>query len=327
MTGLITVVIITMVVAALVLFAVVLELPPFNRPTNNSNLKNLQGGNKNSRNKDYLEDQPRGTAESFAKAGELSRRTSFSTSKNTLSKRLRYAQWKMTSGVYRIITVIISLCFVIPSLYFFDFFFWAIMATSGPIIMSLLLQRAIDRRFNDFDKDYPPFLLSLVGLLKTGMNPMTAIESASKGMDPLSLIKLEIDLMLERMRYGTSEELSIGSFGEDINHSEIELFVQSLLLSRAVGGVLSDTLDRLARQSRKRQHFRNSAKAAVAMQRGSVGIIIVIMGILGVYLWFVFPEAVDSAVKDPTGWSLIQLGFIFVLAGIYWVGQVTKIKL
>ena len=99
------------------------------------------------------------------------------------------------------------------------------------------------------------------------MNSLTALQAASEGLDPESLVRQEVELMLERLRMGVPEDQSIGSFGEDIFHEEIELFVQALLLSRRVGGNLSDTLERLAKQVRKRQYFRESASAAFGQQR------------------------------------------------------------
>jgi len=264
--------------------------------------------------------------EAFEHAGELSVRRAPLSAKLTLEKKLKYGLWKMKPLTFKLITAGISaVCFLIGS-FFFGPVLLVVCLLLGPIFMASLLQRSIDKRFNEFDKDYAPFLLSLVGLLKTGMNPMSAIEAASLGMDPTALIKLEIDVMLERLRYGVPEDASIGSFAEDVNHPEIELFVQALLLSRAVGGTLSDTLDRLARQTRKRQHFRNSANAAVGMQRGSIWVIIGIMVALELYLWIMYPEIVENAINDPSGWEIWQLGITSILSGIYWVRQVTKIK-
>ena len=133
--------------------------------------------------------------------------------------------------------------------------------------------------------------------------------------------------MLERLRFGVSEDKSIGAFGEDIYHTEIELFVQALLLSRRVGGNLSETLDRLAKQVRKRQAFRATARAAVGMQRGSIWFILAIMVGMESYLYFVYPEGVVNALNDPIGWQVWQVGILVIIFGIWWVNQVTKIKI
>jgi tight adherence protein B len=249
-------------------------------------------------------------------------------SKLTIKKRLKYAQWPITPPVFHLMEAGVA---IIAFIFFALFMKLNIVAqvftlTIGPLFMRWLLSRRVEKRFQAFDTDYAPFLLSLVGLLKTGMNAMGAIEAAAQGLEEGSMMKTEVELMLERLRYGVPEDASIGSFGEDINHPEIELFVQALLLSKRVGGTLSDTLDRLAKQVRKRQYFRKQAIAAVGMQRGSIWFIILIMVALEVYLYFIYPVAVTGAINDPMGWQVWQGGVGLVLIGMWWVRQVTKIK-
>lgn len=247
-------------------------------------------------------------------------------SRLTLKKRLKFAQWNIPPAMFRVAEICVSfMAFAIASIKL-NFVMQLMALLVGPLFVRWLLNLHVEKRFKAFDADYPQFLLSLVGLLKTGMNPMQALEAASQGLEEGSLVKSEVELMMERLRFGVSEDKSIGSFGEDVFHPEIELFVQALLLSRRVGGTLSDTLDRLARQVRRRQYFRKSASAAIGMQRGSIWFIIGILAAMEVYLSIVYPEAVFGAWKDETGWQVWQFGIGVILLGIYWVRQVTKIR-
>lgn len=244
----------------------------------------------------------------------------------TLEKRLKYAQWKIGKRNYYFAQVAISILAFFTLGRCFGIVLQVATLLIGPLLMSALLNRAVNARFKAFDVDYAPFLLSLVGLLKTGMNSMGAIDAAAEGLEDGSLLKLECQLMLERLRVGVPEEVSIGAFAEDVNHPEIELFVQALLLSRRVGGALSDTLDRLARQVRKRQYFRKQAIAAVGMQRGSIWFIVAIMTFVMGYLYLMYPESIVGAIHDENGWMVYQFGFFVILSGIYWVRKVTNIK-
>lgn len=259
-------------------------------------------------------------------AGSSVAKKADSASSLNLVKRLKYAHWKMTPPMFYGCEFVIAMISFMTIGQLFGTILKVASLLLGPLIMRFLLDRSLNKRFKAFDADYPSFLLSLVGLLKTGMNPITAIEAASAGLEEGSLMKIECELMLERMRVGVLEEQSIGSFAEDIYHPEIELFVQALLLSKRVGGTLSDTLDRLARQVRKRQYFRKQAIAAVAMQRGSIWFILGIMVCLMTYIWYIYPEAIQGAIANPTGWNIYQFGLGLILVGIYWVRQVTKIR-
>jgi tight adherence protein B len=249
------------------------------------------------------------------------------TSKLTLRKRLKYGRWKLPPTMFRLCEIVISLfCISLTSLKF-NVVIQIMSLLVGPLLMNWMLNFCVDRRYKRFDTDYAPMLLSLVGLLKTGMNVMGALEAAGGGLEEGSLVKEEISTMNERLRFGVSEEKSIGAFGEDIHHPEIELFVQALLLNRRVGGALSDTLDRLARQVRKRQQFRASAEAAVGMQRGSIWFIIVILLGLEGYLYFIYPESVTGAWDDELGWQVWQFALLVIILGMFWVRQVTKIRI
>lgn len=248
------------------------------------------------------------------------------TAKLTLTRRLKYAQLPIPVVAFHTLEVGISIVtFIIVSLYF-NVALQLVALLAGPILMRWIVNTLIDRRMKRFDADYPQFLLSLVGLLKTGMNPIQALEAAASGLEPTSLVREEVEMMIERLRLGVSEDKSIGAFGEDIYHSEIELFVQALLLSRRVGGTLSDTLERLAKQVRKRQFFRSQANAAVGMQRGSIYIIIFMLILMQFYMYYVYPSMIEAGLNSAIGWQVWQAGILVIMLGIFWVRQVTKIR-
>ena len=44
------------------------------------------------------------------------------------------------------------------------------------------------------------------------------------------------------------------------------------------------------------------------------------------YLLTVYPQAVYGALADPVGWQVWQGGILGILFGIFWVRQITKLK-
>lgn len=249
-----------------------------------------------------------------------------SRSELTVAKKLKFAQMKMTPTMYWAWAIGIGIVSFLIASRIFALFLSVFFLFAGWLIMNTYVGMRLNRRFKAFDKDYSPFLLSLVGLLKTGMNTLTGIEAAAEGLEPGALVRQEVELMLERLRFGVPEEKSIGSFGEDVNHPEIELFVEALLLNKRLGGNLSDTLERLSRQVRRRQYFREAAVAAIGLQRGSLWFIIAILVALEVYLFIVMPETVIYSLKDPIGWMGWQAALLLASMGILWLKQVTKIR-
>ncbi|MCC6954432.1 MAG: type II secretion system F family protein [Deltaproteobacteria bacterium] len=273
---------------------------------------------------------PRKSRESLAMAAaaesQLTRKK-LAGSKITLEKRLKYARWPITPLQFRVIQLVVTILVFIPMYLAFG---WAIRFTATfmtPLLVDAVLGHAVKRRFNAFDTDYPVLLMSYVSLLKTGMSTIAGLEAAAKGLDSNSLVRGEVELLVERLRVGLTEDQAINAFGEDIAHPELELFVQSLLLSRKVGGTLSATLERLAKQVRKRQQFRKQAVAVVGMEQGSIYAIAVIMTLLMVYLCVSSPELVLPAFSHPTGRSIFESGVSMIIWGFYWSKRVTNIKI
>ena len=224
-----------------------------------------------------------------------------SENKLTLQKRLKFGQLSgIRPYVFTIAQVVITVGAFLLTRRYFEVLLQVMSLSVGPLMVNAFIDYRMEARFKKFDKDYPQFILSLVGMLKTGLNPIQGLEAA--------------------------EERSIGSFGEDVNHPEIELFVQALLLSRRVGGNLSETLDRLARQVRKRQYFRQSAVGAVGLQRGSIWFILAILSAMQGYLYVAWPESVIVTWTDPGARRYAQMGLAAIIIGVFWVRRVTKIK-
>ena len=244
-----------------------------------------------------------------------------------LEQKLRSAQWKMSPLVFRLIQLgLATVAYIFTSTLGITVILQFCLIVMAPVLFDSVLSFSVGRRFSEFDKDYPVLLMQYVSLLKTGMGTIKGLETAAKGLDEGSLVRLEVEMLVERLRLGLTEEQAINMFGENIEHPEIELFVQSLLLSRKVGGGLSTTLERLAKQVRKRQQFRQQAEAAVGMERGSIYMIAVIMAVFLVYLGLTQPELIGPAFTHPTGTLIAQSGFSLVLVGFFWSKQVTKLK-
>lgn len=197
----------------------------------------------------------------------------------------------------------------------------------GPLCVNRFINKRIEKRVRSFDRDFPQFLLSVTGMLKTGLNSFQALQAAAGGLEEQSPVRLEVELMLERLRVGVTEDRSIGSFAEDIQHPEVELFVQAVILSRRVGGTLSDTLERLSKQARKRQTFKLAAQASVAQQRGAIWVILGIISAVQGYMFFVHRDMVVEPWTNPKLTFFTQGAICLVLLALWWMNRITRIKI
>lgn len=244
-----------------------------------------------------------------------------------LAKMLAYATWRISPIGFYLAAVALSLVLLVLAYPYLDAFMLPLVALAGPVTLRSTLNRCIERRANRFGDDYPQFLMTTVGLLKTGMTPSGALEAAAAGLERHSLVRREVFLMLERIKVGVPEDKSIGSFAESIYHPEIELFVQSLLLGVRVGGSLADSLERLSKQVRKRQYFKSSAVASLAQQRGSMIAIVLIMLGLVMCIVVMMPKLVVATYTNPMGWKVIQASVAAIIIAVMWLQGITRIKI
>lgn len=246
----------------------------------------------------------------------------------SLQSRLKYANLsRYPVYLFSLLQILVSLVAFVLARIYLQIPLQMLSLTFGPIIVNWLINRRITARSQRFDVDFPQFLLSVVGMLKTGLNSFQALQAASEGLEKNSLVRQEVALMLERLRVGVTEDRSIGSFAEDVLHPEVELFVQAVILSRRVGGTLSDTLDRLSKQARKRQNFRMAASSTVAQQRGSIWVIILIIFAVQVYMYHMSPEMVLGAWSDPNLRVASETALVVIFMAIWWMNKITRLKI
>lgn len=296
----------------------------------NTSLRNLVLAQKSSQLSDQqksLKSKNSSLAYVAAEESGLSNHKKEKNSNKTLKRQLQYACWNITPMQYRLIKTLITLTILIPAYFKLTTVLFVVIAILIPLLVDSFLDRAVNARFELFDKDYPVLLLSYVSLLKTGMNAIQGLDEAAKGLDEESLVRAEVELLVERLRLGLSEDQAINAFAEDIPHPELELFVQSLILSRKVGGGLSKTLERLSKQVRKRQQFRKQAVAVVGMEKSSSYMIAAIMTALLIYLSITAPDLIVPAMSHPQGKKYVQGGLALIFLGFYWSKKVTNIKI
>jgi tight adherence protein B len=264
----------------------------------------------------------------FLNPSQLDSQSAPKISRDSLQARIKYAQLdSIPAYAFGLMQIAISLfCFLLARIYLREALQIASLFT-GPLLVNWFINRRISRRVARFDADFPQFLLSVVGMLKTGLNPTQALQAAAENLEIDSVVREEVELMLERFRVGVPEEQSIGAFGEDVQQPEIELFVQALILSRRVGGNLSFTLDRLAKQVRRRHAFKLAAHSTVSMQRGSIWMIVGIMVAVQLYILSIVPDMVIGAWTHPSLAGKAQAVLVVIFLALYWMKRITNVKI
>jgi tight adherence protein B len=190
-----------------------------------------------------------------------------------------------------------------------------------------MLKRAAFERAERFERDYPSMLIAIASSVRTGSDPLIAMQQARNLFAPDTEVHRELEQFAVRVERGDSEESSIRHFGSTIDHPDIALFRAAFLLSRKEGSSLGKCLHRLARVTRNRQSFRRKVRAAVAMQKlssfGIAGCALLIVGFQAV----ASQEALVRALEHPLGSRMLGAALCLVLAGLIGMLRMSRAKI
>jgi len=197
-----------------------------------------------------------------------------------------------------------------------------------PLLISIFwIERQIANRIENFECDYPAFLLALASGIRTGLDPIVALCKEEELFHSSSLLKKELIRCRENLEKGMPEENALGNFAESIPHPDIELFRIGFILARKQGSPLSHCLQRLVKVTRQRQSFRRKIASAVAMQKLSSFGIVVCAFAIGMIQFLSNPSAFNQAFTHPFGIKAISFGAFLMSTGIVWMLSLTKRRL
>jgi len=181
------------------------------------------------------------------------------------------------------------------------------------------LRRAAWRRAEAFERDYVPMLLSLAAAVRTGLDPLVALQQCAALFPLDSEMRRQVQALQDRLEQGADEGRALREFARDVAHPDLPLFRSALLLARRQGSPLAGSLRRLARVTRQRQSFRRKMRGALAMQRLSAIGIAGCAVIIGLIQAAANMTALAEAYADPTGRRALTLGVSLIGFGLLWM--------
>lgn len=197
-----------------------------------------------------------------------------------------------------------ALFFVIPLVFGPSLFIMGICAGMG-LVGYMLPSYWIGSKRKSRQNRINAHLVDMLGLvsnsLKSGYGLMQSFEFASRQMDgPLSM---EIRRMLREANLGLSAEDALNALGERVDSKDLDMVLTAINIQRAVGGNLSEILDKVAFTMRERERIRGEIATLTSQQRMTgivIGALPVIMFALFMvmnppYMSLLFTELVGKA--------------------------------
>lgn len=207
------------------------------------------------------------------------------------------------------------------------FFSEPLIAVGIPILFlfqKLSLSRRAERRSEDFERDYPALLLALSSSMKSGLDPLIALQKSRDLFREGSTMREEIERFSSLLDSGAAEDEAVNQFGSSIRHPDLDLFRAAFLLSRREGSSLAQSLQRLARVSRQRQSFRRKIRTAVALQKLSALGIGGCTILIAVIQFINNPDSMRLAFSLPIGQQLLGSALFLILCGNFWIFRLAR---
>jgi len=189
-------------------------------------------------------------------------------------------------GEYYMIRVVAAVALFLAPLVFgfslFNLFIAFILGVVGYMAPSQWLSNKRKKRIDRINAQLVDMLGMVSNSIKSGYGLMQSLEFAGSQLPaPLGL---EIRRTLREATLGMTSEAALGAMGQRINSKDLDLVLTAINIQRAVGGNLSEILDKVAYTMRERERIRGDI-ATLTSQQKLTGIVV---GGLPVFMFAIF---------------------------------------
>jgi tight adherence protein B len=223
---------------------------------------------------------------------------------------LRVGEFYMIRGVAAVGLFLAPLVFGFS---LFNLFIALVLGMVGYMVPSKWLTHKRDKRTERINAQLVDMLGMVSNSIKSGYGLMQSLDFAG-GQLPAPL-GLELRRMLREATLGMTSEAALAAMGERINSKDFDLVLTAINIQRAVGGNLSEILDKVAYTMRERERIRGDI-ATLTSQQKLTGIVV---GGLPIFMFAVFmvmsPDYMSVFLTEDIGRLIL-----IVAAGLEFLG-------
>ncbi|MBF0375180.1 MAG: type II secretion system F family protein [Alphaproteobacteria bacterium] len=197
--------------------------------------------------------------------------------------------------------------------------------TMGLGFPKMVLGMMKKRRFKAFTKVFADAIDVIVRGIRSGLPVGECINMIAREMpDPVGG---EFRLMAEGQRLGMTLDEVLQRAIERTPTAELRFFAIVLSIQQQTGGNLAETLAKLSDVLRQRKRMRDKVQAMSSEAKSSAGIIGSLPVIVATLLAVVAPEYIGLLFTQPTGHTLIGIGFTIMSVGVFVMKQMINFEI
>ncbi len=220
------------------------------------------------------------------------------------------------------------LCFVLVSLFwiwlFGNVFAGVLFGLMGLAFPKLLLWWLKKKRYEKFDHQLVEALTNLGNSLEAGFSLNQGLELIAREMDnPMSQ---EMAIVVRELQVGVDMEDALENLYERMPSSDLDLIITSILISREVGGDLTEIFDNIAHTIRERHRIEGKIDALSSQGKMQGFVIVCIPPGMALALSYIAPDMIKPLFTTPIGWLLMAVVCVLMGMGIYTIYRIVAIE-
>ncbi len=200
-----------------------------------------------------------------------------------------------------------------------------IMGALGVLLPPFILRFLAARRSKKFMSQLPDTLNLLSSTLKAGYSFMQGVEAVSHEIeDPMGG---ELRRIVTEAQLGRPLEDAMDASAERMDSDDFAWAVMAVKIQREVGGNLSELLLTVAETMTERERLRRDVATLTAEGKMSAIVLGVLPILLGMAMWAMNPEYINTLFTDSLGKILLGASIVAALVGFAWMKKIISIEI
>ncbi|MHC4601062.1 MAG: type II secretion system F family protein [Planctomycetota bacterium] len=195
-----------------------------------------------------------------------------------------------------------------------------ILGLPTPMIVLRVLKNRRDKKFGFQLVDA---LMNMGNSLKAGFSlPQSFLQIEREMENPISQ---EFRLLNQEVRVGVSLDEALHHLYERMPGEDLDLVVTSILISRDLGGNLTEVFDNISRTIRDRHIIEGKIRALTAQGKLQGIIMTLLPFVVGFAVHIIDPSLIEPLYKTEWGWVIVVGLLLATLSGYFWIRKIVAI--
>jgi tight adherence protein B len=205
-----------------------------------------------------------------------------------------------------------------------NLFIFPIIVLVQAIMILYLIDKAYQKRIEDFEGSLEEGIQTLITSLQAGMNLVQSFDVVAKSK--IRMIDKVFQRMLDEYNVGLSLQAAVKNMEGFIESTDMLFFSQTIEIYYSSGGDVTEILESMLQMMRRRRHMEGDLQAKTSEVRMTANLLIVLPILLISYLGFFEGDMIEPLLLDPVGQVVLTAGLFLWGTGVFVVRKLTNIR-